>query len=241
MHKYKSKELSFGNTKITIDYYNKVTSTMTIQKEGFVANFYTIVAKEQTLGYGRLQRSFESEKGGLYFSTQIKSNLPLSDFTPFSLVSGLSILKVLKTRYPSLNISLKYPNDIYINDKKFGGILIENFKTDYYILGIGLNVNNSSFSESLKNIVTSLKIETGFNNINLDILLEDILKELHQNLIIFEKNGFNQFHNIYSENCLNLQKNVYITYKGEKHLSKGIQVLENGLLETLIDENIIVL
>ncbi len=236
MRKIKTEELNFENILIIIDYFDTVTSTMTLQKENFKNNFYTVVAKEQTTGYGRLQRNFESQKGGLYFSTQIKSNLPLADFTPYSLVSGLSILSVLKNKFPTLNVTLKYPNDIYINNKKFGGILIENIKNDYYILGIGLNINNQTFSENLIEIVTSLSIETKTEKLDLDSLLKDILKELYSNFLVFERHGFSPFHAEYTKNCLNLKKEVYVTYQGEKQLSKGIEVLGNGLLLTIINQ-----
>ncbi len=241
MYKLKTEELALTTSKITIDYYDRVTSTMNILKKGFISNFYTVVAEEQTWGYGRLNRSFESSQGGLYFSLQIRSSRTLTDFTTFSLVSGISIFSVLKNKFPTLNISLKYPNDIFINDKKFGGILIENIKNEYYILGIGLNINNSSFTYSLENIVTSLGLETGEQDIDLSAILKNILTELHKNFLLFETSGFSPFQNIYSENCLNLQKEVYITYNGEKHLSKGIRILANGLLEAEIDKNIITL
>ncbi len=241
MHKLKTTELPLENTTVTIDFYDCVNSTMYLLNESFLDNFYTVVARLQTNGYGRLKRSFESQDGGLYFSTQIKSRLPLTDFTAFSLVSGLSILRVINNKFPQLDISLKYPNDIYINNKKFGGILIENIKNNYYILGIGLNINNQISLENLKDTVTNLSIETGIKNIDINLLLKDILNELHSNYLVFENQGFTPFYNEYEKNCLNLKKEVYVTYKGKKHLSKGQRVLENGLLLALIDNQEVII
>ena len=89
-------------------------------------------------------------------------------------------------------VSLKWPNDIYINDKKVGGILIENSITGQYlssaIVGIGLNVNQTIFPENLPN-PTSLRLETGktFDILN---LIEKLCHEIEKLYLRLKNNHF---------------------------------------------------
>ena len=83
------------------------------------------------------------------------------------LAAGLAVAKSLENR--GLNPKLKWPNDIFINNKKVGGILceskIKDGRVDSFIIGIGINVNESpvDFPDEIKNIATSLFIESGFS------------------------------------------------------------------------------
>lgn len=228
--KIKTESITISNKEIIIDYYDSVDSTMSLLKEKYIQDFYTVIANSQENGYGRYSRSFESNIGGVYFSTQIKSSLKLKDFIAFNLVTSLSILKVLRKEFPSSNILLKYPNDIFLDTKKIGGVLIENINNEYYVLGVGLNIETTSFSDELKSSVTSLK-QNGLN-IDSKFIFKEILLEITKNFVIFEEYGFKFFKEDFSKYCLNLRRPVSMTINNKKQISRGIEILESGLLKT---------
>lgn len=96
------------------------------------------------------------------------------------MVVSIAINKVL-SRYIAEGIRIKWPNDVYYNDKKLGGILIENtligsaIKTA--VIGIGLNVNQQLFADELRQKATSIA-QILQEDVNLDGLLSEICAEL---------------------------------------------------------------
>ena len=122
-----------------------------------------IIAEKQTLGSGRFKRKWISPSGGLWFSLILRPTIPPTEAPKITQIAAASIYKTLS----DLNImsTIKWPNDILLNDKKLCGILAE-MKCDmdsvhYLVLGIGMNINidESDFDENIKSIATSLKIE----------------------------------------------------------------------------------
>lgn len=122
-----------------------------------------IIAEEQSSGNGRFQRVWNSPKGGIWFSLLLKPSIPPSEAPKITQIAAASLYKT----FSDLNIdtAIKWPNDIYLNDKKLCGILAE-MKCDmdsihYLVLGIGINVNIdlSQFDDCVKSTATSLKIE----------------------------------------------------------------------------------
>lgn len=82
----------------------------------------------------------------------------------FTITIAEVIIETIQDLY-GYRLDIKYPNDIMKSGKKLGGILTESFTkgqiTEDIIIGIGLNINQIEFSEEVKNIATSLKIEFG--------------------------------------------------------------------------------
>jgi len=105
-----------------------------------------VVAEKQSAGKGRLGRIWESPPHkNLYFSIKIplKNNFKVEQSALANLVAALSLYKTLSNFHiPSLRI--KWPNDLYIKNKKIAGILSELIQKEehyYFIIGVGLNVN----------------------------------------------------------------------------------------------------
>jgi len=95
-----------------------------------------LVAERQSAGRGRLGRDWHSEASSLTFSL----GLPLSvcDWSGLSLAVGVSVAQSL---HPDLR--LKWPNDVWLHDRKLAGILIETASfgpTRYAVMGIGVNI-----------------------------------------------------------------------------------------------------
>ncbi len=146
----------------------EVDSTNTFLKEAVsksapLMDGTVIMADSQYAGRGQSANTWQSEAGkNLTFSILLKPSF-LSVEQQFYLNKAVSIaLNDVLTKYIASGVCIKWPNDIYINKKKIGGILIENIiqgtKFKHAIIGIGLNINQVNFADSLKN-VTSLKQE----------------------------------------------------------------------------------
>lgn len=111
--------------------------------DGKIAEVAVICASTQTAGRGRLDRKWISPAGNAYFTIAIKSdviNEDLRSILPFlsCIAAKNGILKAMQSGL-SGKIEFKWPNDLILNDAKFGGILIEKCK-DFMIIGIGINV-----------------------------------------------------------------------------------------------------
>ena len=150
-----------------------------------------IIAEKQTLGSGRFSRRWISPSGGLWFSLVLRPVLPPTEAPKITQIAAASVYKALN----DLNISttIKWPNDILLNDKKLCGILAE-MKCDmdsvhYLVLGIGMNINinENDFDDSVKSIATSLKIQY-----NKDFKRSEILSSFLNNFEVLYNNFINK-------------------------------------------------
>lgn len=122
-----------------------------------------IMADKQLAGRGQAANSWQSEPGKNLTFSILLNPVFLKIERQFELNRAISIaLNDVLSKYISSGVYIKWPNDIYINNKKIGGVLIENIiqgtKIKHAIIGIGLNINQVNFAANLKN-VTSLKQE----------------------------------------------------------------------------------
>ncbi len=141
-----------------------------------------IQADEQTRGKGAGQNSWESAPGqNLTFSLILQPHFipPSQQFVLTEMVS-LALLDVLKKYLVNHTVNIKWPNDIWCNDKKIAGILIQNRikgnLLDYSVVGVGLNVNQTVFRSGAPN-PASLKSFTG-KNVDRFVLFQAILKKV---------------------------------------------------------------
>lgn len=200
-------------------------------KENSLSDGYVIIAEEQTAGRGQIGNTWESAKNeNITLSILLYPHfLSIEDQFMLSKIVSLSIIDCLKEVVP--DVKIKWPNDIYVGDRKIAGILIENTirgaSFAYTIVGIGLNVNQVRFSDSVPN-PTSLKIET-----KMDFELEQILKKLFNKLNYWYQKlwlnefeiintayinrlyRFNEFHSYTDENGLFSGKITGITHEGK--------------------------
>lgn len=153
----------------TIEWFESVTSTNDVcQKRSNLgaAEGLVIASEFQEEGRGQRGNRWESIQGlNLTFSVLLRPTfLQVSDQFYLLKATALAITDWLKAYVETGQVKIKWPNDIYIGDKKVCGILIENSffsqNLDTSIIGIGINLNQTSFSDDLPN-PTSLLIETG--------------------------------------------------------------------------------
>ena len=139
------------------------------------------IADQQTHGRGRQGRSWHSETGtGLYLSILLKPNLSAEKLALITLMAGVATVSAIQKQISSVSLKLKWPNDILLNEKKLAGILCEYVPGTAVIVGIGINLNQTCFPEDIKNIATSLKLETG-TTVNRTNLVISLLENLDSN------------------------------------------------------------
>jgi BirA family biotin operon repressor/biotin-[acetyl-CoA-carboxylase] ligase len=138
---------------------------MALIQQGERDTIKPVFAMEQTQGKGRRGKHWKSNKGAnIMMSIPIEMQwLPLSQQFQLSAAIALSCHDLF-LKYRVSNVFIKWPNDIFINDSKAGGILIENVIKgtlwQWSVIGIGLNINQEKFEDfNLK--ATSLKLATG--------------------------------------------------------------------------------
>jgi biotin-[acetyl-CoA-carboxylase] ligase BirA-like protein len=144
---------SMGMQKFDLKPFKEVASTMdTASKEipfyeSRSDRLFAVIAQSQCAGRGTQGREWMSPaKGGnLYMTVGIRLN-SVSNKIPLSLLPlkiGLTLLPIIRERVKKESIvSLKWPNDILIDDKKVSGILIE-VKNNYALVGVGCNIAHS--------------------------------------------------------------------------------------------------
>jgi len=123
------------------------------------------LAEEQTAGRGRGGHSWESAQSvGIYCSVVLRPEMAPVDALFLSLMTGIAVADAVE-RTTGLHPDLRWPNDSLLGGRKFCGILTEMnaepTRVRYVVIGIGINVNHTSFSAELEPIATSLRIESG--------------------------------------------------------------------------------
>ena len=186
-------------------------------------NGMMIITDYQKEGRGRRGNAWVSTPGNnLTFSLILKKpnhdNLGL-----FSILSGVSIVRGIK-KFSNIQCTLKWPNDIILNDKKIGGILIETKNNNpFLVIGIGLNINQEEIPNNLQNTATSLKIETS-NSIQREPLLAFILNEF-ENLY---NNKSTKWISHWKKYCNHINKKVSFNNNNELINAMFIDVNEDG-------------
>ena len=152
-----------------IHHYYKIGSTnseaMRSAAEG-APEGSVFLAEEQLTGRGRGTNTWHSARStGIYCSVILRPPLPPSEALIFSLAAGLAVHAAVAEIAPQLRVDLKWPNDLLLGGKKFCGILTEMnaeaTQLRYLVVGVGINVNQVRFPADLREIATSLRMETG--------------------------------------------------------------------------------
>lgn len=211
-----------------------------------------IVSKTQTRGRGRGENFWHSESGGLYLSIILRPNLNYEQSLPLTLVVGLSVAQAIES-IAGLKVTTRWVNDLMIDpallglpaetkggvdNRKIGGILLESeSETDrpaFFIAGIGINVNQTTFP--INESITSLQLETNKKFSRWEII-KAISKELEKNYQRFLTQQFSGLREEYKRRCSILNQMVTILVGAEKFKGKAIDIDEDGKLVILNEQN----
>lgn len=191
---------------------DSVDSTNSYLKKHYkeLDNYTFVSANYQTNGKGRNDRDWKSENGkNLLFSLLLLDKQLISHYKELSIITAYSIIKELE-KLNIKDLSIKWPNDVYVKDKKICGILLESVSVndiECLVIGVGLNVNQENFNGEYRIIPTSIIKELNqFQDI--EALKENIYKTLINNI---EAVKFNK--DLYSE----IKKYDYLMNKEIKY------------------------
>lgn len=183
---------------------NATNSTNSFLKElgqnTTIENFTVVVTSEQKKGRGQQENQWISEPfKNLTFSVFTNDfDLEIKNQKYLNFAISLAVFNTLSS-YNVANLSIKWPNDILSANKKICGILIENnikgTKINSSIIGIGLNVNQESFPDALKN-VSSLKNVCTIE-FDLDLLLASIIENLKQTIYVLSLKEYSKLETDY--------------------------------------------
>lgn len=211
--------------------FDEIDSTNKFLKEqNNLQDYDCVIARTQTAGVGRRGNVWVSNEGMAIFSFALKEaeNISLEEYMRLPLIAGISVLSGLK-KIEDLDYKFKWTNDIYLDDKKLCGILVEKTK-DFFIIGIGININNSDFGYAQDRAI-SLKNKTG-NFYRIEDIIFCIINEFKR---YFSEDWSFVLKEINSYNYLK-DKEIEIVKYGES-LGVGVakDIAEDGRLIVEID------
>ncbi len=190
-----------GNDLINLVYLPTCKSTNT-ECLNHASHGTVVIAEKQTEGRGRRGNNWHSPSNqNIYCSIGIKKTIQAEHLGLISLVVGISIVDTLQ-RLGITDIGVKWPNDILLQGRKLGGVLIETkvltHNEFYFAIGFGLNVNLSD--KECKNIGQPAISLKQLDNVTFDRqqLLVELISQILQQTMFFEEDSIDnlieQFH-----------------------------------------------
>lgn len=225
----------------TIDSTNSYAKKMAL--DGAVEGTI-VLSDEQTGGRGRLGRAWVSPPGtSISMSMLLRPDILPNEAAKITEITAASLANAI-SKVTGLDVGIKWPNDIIIDNKKVCGILTEMNaelnNINYVIVGIGINVNIDEFPEEISNIATSLKRIVGKDVSRKDIVI-NIVKEFEKLYYDFINTGsLDRTVEICKEKSVTLGKVVKIINKKETIIAKAIDITENGELVIKKDDGEII-
>jgi len=192
-----------------------------------------ILTNKQTNGKGRLGRSWYGEEGnGISMSIILRPDFHYQQAPLITLFTSLAIINAYNTLYP-INARIKWPNDIYLNDRKNAGILTEMHgeqdQIHYLIIGIGINTKQSDYPTEIKEKAISLEELLGQAPKRVK-LIQEILHQFEQEYGKFSEFGFQEFYPLY-HNHLYKKGHMITVHQPTKQITGYINGIdENGYL-----------
>ena len=153
-------------------------------------------------------------------------------------MAGMAIAQAIED-HADIGITLKWPNDILVDERKVGGILCESFKRSStetcVVIGFGINVNlsESAFPKDLEQIATSLQIQSQ-HPLNRYHLLKSIITTLEQGWEALITQGPQAYQLAYSSRCSTLGKQIQVQFPDGSELEGMAQSIgEQGQLQMI--------
>lgn len=161
--------MTFSAIGVCAIHLEEVTSTndlaLQMAEEGAPEGL-VVTANRQTRGRGTWGRRWESATGGLWVSILLRPSAPPSYGAIFNLMGAVASAEAVR-QASGLEARVRWPNDLFLGGRKMGGVLNEMRATQrrirYLVMGIGINVNQErrDFPLSLRDLATSLRLESG--------------------------------------------------------------------------------
>lgn len=189
-----------GSEPARLDIFHSIDSTnqyLLDQLDNHKTGVHCCLAEMQTHGRGRRGRHWLSPYAkSIYLSFAVWLNLPMYQISGLSLVVGVGVAQTLD-KLGIVNVGLKWPNDLHINEKKIGGILVELQGEAEgpvrVVIGLGVNVQLPlSIKQQIDQPVTDLADNTTELPLR-NLICATLIKQLESKLGRFEAEGLSPF------------------------------------------------
>jgi BirA family biotin operon repressor/biotin-[acetyl-CoA-carboxylase] ligase len=153
-------------------YFERVSSTNALARQMLreigdeVRSGTVLIAEQQTGGTGRMNRVWMSPEGGIWATIVVMPKLNVDQIFSIMMAGSLALARAIRHEF-GLSALIKWPNDVFIGDKKIAGMTIELAADEdilrYCLIGVGIDVNVSveRIMPTLSNLVTSISDELG--------------------------------------------------------------------------------
>lgn len=188
-----------------------------------------VISRRQTAGRGRLGRGFDSGEGGLYMSLSWIPRISLEQCLPVTVLAGLAVCTAVDSMCGTATM-LKWPNDVYLKDRKICGILTEAVMSGgafAIVIGIGVNLTNKLRGEVGK-AGTILQL-TGYAP-EREALAGEIIRTLDLVFDELETCGPERLIREYAQRCVNIGREVTAVSGGEAVVGRALGVDGDGAL-----------
>ena len=222
-------------------YFDSIDSTNTkaqeLAEKGYPSGTL-VVADKQIAGKGRRGRNWESPSGcGIFMTLMLKPDINPNNASMLTLVSALAVARALAD-ITGKDAKIKWPNDIVIDGRKVCGILTEmSAQFDYInniVIGIGINVNNSSFPEEISTTASSLRLLSGGKKYRRAEIIEKIMEYFEKYYSIFlETEDLSALVDEYDAMLVNMKKQVKVLDPKEPFEGKAMGITKTG--ELIVD------
>lgn len=223
----------------------QIDSTQLLAKQKLVGNTDTflILSDEQTKGKGRFNRPWDSSRGkGLWMSIVLRPKVPFEMITKFNLFMALGIRDTMQ-QFSNESVTIKWPNDIYIDGKKACGFLTEMVANsdgiEAVICGIGINMNHlaEDFQGELQLKATSLRIHAN-QKIHRYHFLEQLINQIEKRYHQFLNQPFSTIRNEYIEASNIWNRSLKFTENAQQFQGEAVDIDEDGYLIVIDDQQI---
>lgn len=193
-----------------------------------------VVADMQTAGRGRRGRGWVSPSGkDIYMSLMLRPQCRPEKASALTLVMAVSVLEAVR-EVVTQTCSIKWPNDIVVNNKKVCGILTEmSTEIDYInhvVVGAGINVNQEEFPEEIRTLAGSLCVELGRKVCRAELTAEILgeLEALYEIFLLTE--DLSALYQKYNERCVNCGHEIRVLEPGNEYTGTTDGISETGEL-----------
>lgn len=195
---------------IELDSVSSTNSFLTDYHPTAPVDLTLVTAEYQTAGRGQRGNSWESEAGkNLLFSLLVRPHLlPATHLFTLSEAIALSIREAVAKQQPQgSDVTVKWPNDIYVGNHKIGGILIENELQGAYIksaiIGCGVNVNQSCFTSDAPNPISLRQLL--HQDTERSFVLDTIIEGFRRRYATIQRGDYEHLHTEYKSNLYRRQ------------------------------------
>lgn len=195
-----------------------------------------IISEQQSSGRGRFKREWLSPKeSGLYMSLVLRPNISNQEMIVFNLFMSLAINTAIR-QTTGLKSGIKWPNDIYINDKKVCGFLTEMISSDNIVqtivCGIGININPSAVTESL-DTATTLVDELDGRAFDVNQFIDVLFKNIAYYYDKFLTSAFSSIKEDWLAQAIIFNRELKITTVKKQIRGKALDITDEGYLVIL--------